>query len=724
MTERRRINLALPQFDEKYDVEKMRRLVEEIERLAMRGGGRGGGTGGGGEPVPGPVGPPGPPGSSGPPGPPGEAVAGAFSIGTHYLVQGLESDVDGSDVATICPADIETSIAKILTNGDNLIGVFTTSVDMPGLCVIDHGIWAGHVYYRADNSSGSNVVRVEVYKRADDGAETHLLNIVSESLNSATPAESLFEYEQVKPLKIETNERIVYKVYVERSGGDMMFTMRFNGHENSTHIHTPFVPLPELANNLAQIADLDCCGIIVRDCGAGEPLPPPPPDATFGPNYIAQAPDTRFFPHGARYEYGPPGGVYDGNVREQKLVKNNVFSGSPYLYTQRVWKLSTETQVSIIEREIPKPDFGSGRVVLNSGRISLHWSTTGVGSLFKFWAVDGIRKATDVVWPDGLQPSLQSASEGAGARMSYLVPGRGVYVAMQNISGVRFVARYPVGEDGSYPADTHDALIQVDPAGSTTAIHYFIGVALDGQPLRIADLGGTNVFELDADLTTSTPLAPVPSSGGSAQRRTVRTERQNLYFSETSDTFGTAVIFDMSTDPPTRLESGFNPESEIGGAGDGSGFMIPIYDEMVYWTGPGTVWEFAGAGNLYDATPVSSEIKWRCFELTAAGGSQSRITIEHPRAQYDQNPIFDLREVTQTEGGTPQAMTVDAWGRVVESRALVAGDIPDLPISQITGLQDELDNAGGGGFLPMTTGEVPPVLVYGPDGSLIYFEVS
>ena len=265
MTERRRINLALPQFGEKYDVEKMRRLVEEIERLAMRGGGRGG-AGGGGEPVPGPAGPPGPPGSSGPPGPPGEVIAGAFSVGTHYFVQGFESDIESYDVATICPADIETSITKVLTNGDNLIGVFSTSEDMPGLCVIDHGTWVGHVYYRAAEASGSNVVRIEIYKRSAGGAETHLMNVSSESLNSTSPAESMFEYEQTKPIKIETDERIVYKIFVERSGGDMSFTMRFNGHENPSHIHTPFVPMAELSGNLGQIADLDCCGVIVRDC--------------------------------------------------------------------------------------------------------------------------------------------------------------------------------------------------------------------------------------------------------------------------------------------------------------------------------------------------------------------------------------------------------------------------------------------------------------------------
>ncbi|MEE4110773.1 MAG: collagen-like protein [Halieaceae bacterium] len=276
MSIRRRINLALPQFGDKYEMEKMRRLVEEIERLAMRGGAAQIEAGDIPpdilpDPVPGPKGDKGDPGEKGEKGDkgdkgdPGDSGAGdgEASLGTHYLISGLDSDIVDASVASICPADAGNQIVTTLADGDNLIGVFATSQYLPGLCVIDHGMWGGHVYYSANSASGENIVRIEVYKRTSEGVETKLFDIRSENLNSTSLADSLFWYEQQTPIKIETSERLVYKVYVERTGGSVQFTMYFNGHAQPTHIHTPFVPM---SVNLRQLANLDCCGIIVRDC--------------------------------------------------------------------------------------------------------------------------------------------------------------------------------------------------------------------------------------------------------------------------------------------------------------------------------------------------------------------------------------------------------------------------------------------------------------------------
>jgi hypothetical protein len=67
---------------------------------------------------------------------------------------------------------------------------------------------------------------------------------------------------------------------------------------------------------------------------------------------------------------------------------------------------------------------------------------------------------------------------------------------------------------------------------------------------------------------------------------------------------------------------------------------------------------------------------WKFVDLSAAGGETSRVEITNADASEDGGPIFDLRPVEQAEGGTLQVMTVDAWGRVVESRAATVDDLP------------------------------------------------
>lgn len=85
------------------------------------------------------------------------------------------------------------------------------------------------------------------------------------------------------------------------------------------------------------------------------------------------------------------------------------------------------------------------------------------------------------------------------------------------------------------------------------------------------------------------------------------------------------------------------------------------------------------------------------WELTTRSGTGSpiidpcRLTITNGDAQAG-NPTLDLCEVVQGLGGELRARTVDQWGRVIENRAVVSDDIPELPISKITGLQTELDS--------------------------------
>lgn len=248
--------LALPQFGEAYDGAKMRRLVEEIERIsrassAAAAGDKGpdGDKGPIGDKGPdgdkGPVGDKGPDGDKGPTGDPGASGGVLF----HYLHEGEASDVGGYDIAcSTCPLPTETSVTLALAEGDNLFGQFISRPGQPNVNVINEGYWIAHMYYMVSSPSGSNQIRVEVYKRAPGGTETHLFDIESlTDLDSTSPVDVQIQYATTEPIQMDPEDRIVYKVYVVRTGGGgRTFTIYFNDHTRASHIHTPIVPRPFL----------------------------------------------------------------------------------------------------------------------------------------------------------------------------------------------------------------------------------------------------------------------------------------------------------------------------------------------------------------------------------------------------------------------------------------------------------------------------------------------
>lgn len=248
--------LALPQFGEAYDGAKMRRLVEEIERIsrassAAAAGDKGptGDKGPIGDKGPagdkGAVGDKGPIGDKGPTGDPGASGGVLF----HYLHEGEASDVGGYDIAcSTCPLPAETSVTMSLSEGDNLFGQFISRPGQPNVNVINEGFWIAHMYYMVSSQSGSNKIRVEVYKRDSGGTETHLFDIESlDDLDSNVPVGVQIQYATTEPIEMDPEDRIVYKVYVVRTGGgSRTFTIYFNDHSRASHIHTPIVPRPFL----------------------------------------------------------------------------------------------------------------------------------------------------------------------------------------------------------------------------------------------------------------------------------------------------------------------------------------------------------------------------------------------------------------------------------------------------------------------------------------------
>ena len=110
------------------------------------------------------------------------------------------------------------------------------------------------------------------------------------------------------------------------------------------------------------------------------------------------------------------------------------------------------------------------------------------------------------------------------------------------------------------------------------------------------------------------------------------------------------------------------------------------------------------------------------------------------------NPVIGLADLPDANTGTFKLITRDAKGRV---EGTLDGDTDDVPEgatnlyytptrvydkmkevlvagSGITLTEDdlaeeiEISGAASGGVLPVVTGEVPPVLVYFDDGSLLY----
>lgn len=83
---------------------------------------------------------------------------------------------------------------------------------------------------------------------------------------------------------------------------------------------------------------------------------------------------------------------------------------------------------------------------------------------------------------------------------------------------------------------------------------------------------------------------------------------------------------------------------------------------------------------------------------------------------------ISLEDVTQGTGGTLQKITVDRKGRVVESSPADTDDLPEGATNLY--FTDARARAAVHPVLPVVTGEVPPVLVYLEDGSLVYSEVA
>ena len=462
----------------------------------------------------------------------------------------------------------------------------------------------------------------------------------------------------------------------------------------------------EIPDNLRQIADLDCCGIIVRDCTAGEDQEVY--DDTLEPEVILSYPA---WEAPAKQENLPLQfslGREAVGYRQQAIDRGTaqapvVTTIDGTRYFRRWQRLIDENGAVSGEASALHPTINNSTSVRISEAKGSGWlhatSQNGVGTTgdISAWVVNG------VIGNRPINPALGTDTYASHSLPLY-APGHGVFAFQKSNTDTgqySVLALFPCSVDASPPSNPTRYYKWPDGTGAFT--RRIIGS--DEGHVYVYD--NEDIVRFTADLTERTVLTSIselPDLPGEALLNKVESSLLTC-----GRYFGMNVTTAVFADNDIKLWDVSVPGSptKVGSfpIDGGTNLNYVIDSNTAHLQGANKIWQVC-PGDI--VIPAAGTV-WRCMELQAAGGAESRITIENPRAQ-GADPIFDLREVEQAEGGTPQAITVDAWGRVVESRELTSEDIEAIGISTKS-------------RFPLVTGEVPPRLVYLDDGSLVYIEV-
>lgn len=309
-----------------------------------------------------------------------------------------------------------------------------------------------------------------------------------------------------------------------------------------------------------------------------------------------------------------------------------------------------------------------------------------------------------------------------GAAGSIFVPGQGVYVITAGVGGFvtdMVVARYPGGDTG-FPAAAPDVWMPLVVGGTPPIVapltplmnSRFIGHDSAGNVYLCASwsyLGGavSRLLKLDAGLTQVIWNIDLGYAG--AQNFTMLGDGQ--YLAKTVQLLSSQPALELYSVGPDGATLVTQQTIASAGAVNYPSLPQPIGRASVLTQGSITdnkeaVWA------LLDETFTPSNdasVALLCGEIV---GTDGRIVVTDGAGQ-EGNPTIDLAEVTQGETGALLALEVDAWGRVISSRAVVADDIPEVPISKVAELQaalnalqaqlDELSGGSGGGGLTVVT---------------------
>ena len=523
------------------------------------------------------------------------------------------------------------------------------------------------------------------------------------------------------------------------------------------------VDIPE---NIKQLAALDCCGIIVRQC---ETNPVFGFDTAYAPAKIA---DVEVWTEGG-VTWEQKGTARQGDVikevsaefRTGRNVDNQLIGDNPFF----PWRSRTFDPVTGLELTTGG---GMAELAFNSNAWAFVPKTSS-GSIYALvaqaagdavgvsrWYVDGtMGPAPRSFYPvSGFHEGYHCVFSGFGI----YVPGYGIYNSGRGETAIsRAIHFWPAATPTTMPPANASAGMLYDtgiPAGTI----YLYDYDDDGNIYGIADTPEAGVYRVFC-------LSPAPSitvlwsfdlptqlvPGLTMNLLTMRIAGQGtiLLYQATGVGGDRSLVFafDISSQteavPLGQFDTGTGEVTALQNSKRLSPCEIMVGDST-------EIWEVCAGEFVVDP---GESAQWLCREIVAAGSVESppRLTVANGDGQGG-DITLDLTTVEQGVGGELRARTVDSWGRVVENRAVVADDIPELPISKTTGLQAELDGkepslgnpaedgyvlssladgtrswvvpptggGGSGGVLPLVTGEVPPVLVYLDNGSLVYSGVE
>ena len=115
-----------------------------------------------------------------------------------------------------------------------------------GVPYVQQGQWADDLYASVNQVVSTTNVKVSFYSRATSNVETHLFDITSPKVVSATAATANADAPEIT-YGVDPNDRLVVKVFAVFSGPAVATTatLYFQGLLNASHVHTPVEDHPQ-----------------------------------------------------------------------------------------------------------------------------------------------------------------------------------------------------------------------------------------------------------------------------------------------------------------------------------------------------------------------------------------------------------------------------------------------------------------------------------------------
>lgn len=162
--------------------------------------------------------------------------------GVTYFLTSASSGISIYDIMSKTPAnEAEAEESVTITNTSALIDAYITDSEI-GTTSIDAGIWEFNYFTYVSSTSGSTIIRTELYKRTSGGTETLLFSEDSEEINHVAVAQ-IPTVSIVQPaFTCNATDKLLLKIYaVTTSGSPVTVTLVHSGSEHYTHFHSPLV---------------------------------------------------------------------------------------------------------------------------------------------------------------------------------------------------------------------------------------------------------------------------------------------------------------------------------------------------------------------------------------------------------------------------------------------------------------------------------------------------